>query len=436
MEPGNHQKSRAGSLPWIIWGLAALFYAYEFFLQVSPSVMVPDLMHTFRLDAASLGNLTALYFYSYAIMQIPAGVFLDVLGPRRLLTIAISVCVIGALFFGFAEHLWMAQLGRLLIGFGSAFAALGTFKLAANWFPVNRFAFITGLTLTIGMSGAVIGGAPLAILVEHMGWRQSMLTLAIIGAILSTLIWLIVRDSPNAHKKPKRKILGPQDSIIKSLIYIFKKPQSWITAIYGGLMFGPTPAFAGLWGTPFIMAKYGLDRPVAAGAVSMIFIGWAIGSPIFGWISDHINRRIPTLYVGSVGALITIIFILYVNLPILALYIILFLFGFSSSGFLPAFSIIREISPPTTSATALGFMNMMNMVGVAVLQPLIGVVLDHYWNGAIHHHIRIYPIHAYHISLLILPVIIFIAILIIPFIKETYCKPLNLDSAVKAKFSH
>jgi len=420
------KRSSATLNAWIIWSLAALFYAYDCFLQVSPSVMVPNLMHAFHVNAATLGNLSALYFYAYASLQIPAGVVLDTFGPRWLLTGAAAICATGALIFSMAGTLGIAQIGRLLIGMGAAFAVIGTFKLGATWFSLEKFAFITGLTVMTGMLGSVTAGAPLALLVEDVGWRHSMMLLAIIGFCISCLIWFIVRDHPDSiDKYPKNtsKHRARQSSILTSLLFIFKQKQSWLTALYGGLMFGPTSAFAALWGVPFLMTKYGLSRPIAAGAVSMVFVGWVVGSPLWGFISDNIKRRKPTMYLSSLGGLVMMLTIIYLPISLTIIYVILFLFGLFSSGFLPAFSIIREINPPDTNATALGFMNMLNMVGGAALQPLIGWILDRYWAGGMIKHARLYSPHAFHLALATLPLVIFLSLCLIPFIKETYCKP-------------
>lgn len=407
---------------WIVWGLGAIFYFYEFLLQVSPGVMVPELMQAFNVNAASLGHLTAFYFYAYAGMQIPVGVLLDKYGPRRLLSFAALVCMAGCLLFGYADGMSQAALGRFLIGFGSAFAAVGCMKLASNWFPLERFALLTGLLVTLGMLGAVGGETPLALLINMIDWRSSNILLGGIGGGIALLIWLVVRDTPSGVQvaTPAKTKTG----LLSGLIHVIKSKQNWLAALYGGLMFAPTSAFGALWGVPFLMTKYGISRPAAAGMISMLFIGWAVGSPLTGWLSDYIHRRLPTMIAGTIGSLLIILGIIYATVPLVVMSALLFFFGFFSSGFLPAFSIIREINHNHITATALGFMNMLNMIGGAVLQPFIGFLLDHYWTGKLMAGTRVYSLENYHVALAVLPIIIFISSLFIPFIKETRCKPL------------
>jgi MFS family permease len=169
------------------------------------------------------------------------------------------------------------------------------------------------------------------------------------------------------------------------------------------------------------MTAYGITRPTAAGVISMLFIGWAIGGSLTGWVSDYFGKRLPPMIVGSIGALISLCGILYVShLSLIMMDILLFCFGLFSSGFLPSFSIVRETNSNENSATALGFMNMANMLGGAGLQPLIGLLLDFFWQGRMLDGVRVYSLTSYHIALTTLPVCIAIAILILPFIRETH----------------
>src|SRR3989344_3896364 len=113
--------------PWIVWSLGALFFFYKYLLQVSPSVMSKELMQTFSLTGAGLGNLAACFFYAYLFMQIPVGLLLDRYGPRLIMTFSILVCSIGVFIFAHANSIFIASISRAMMGFGAAFAAVSCF---------------------------------------------------------------------------------------------------------------------------------------------------------------------------------------------------------------------------------------------------------------------------------------------------------------------
>lgn len=408
-------------LSWVAWGLGCLFYFYECLLQVSPSVMSNELMRDFNVTSQTLGILSGIYFYSYAAMQLPGGVLMDHFGPHRLLTLATAICAISTIAFALTTNLFMACIARLMIGFGSAFAAVGSMKLATNWFPAQRFALLTGLMVTIGMLGAIGGEAPLALLVDSYGWRESMIIMGSIGLLLAFLILLLAQDSP--IKKPNSIHQLEDGPLLSSLLTLIKNKQLWLIATYGGLMYMATPVFCGLWGVPFLMFKMGLPKTTAADYISLVFVGWAIASPLWGIYSNRIGQRKPPLYLGSIGALLTSLLFIYA--PIHSAWmmgLLLLLFGISSAGFLPAFAVAKELCSKRYVATGLSFMNTMNMVGIALAQPIIGFILDQMWQGEIVDKVRVYPLEAYHLALSLLPLGILISLIILPLIKETHCQ--------------
>lgn len=411
-------------MPWIVWGLGCLFYFYECLLQVSPSVMSSELMRDFSVTSQTLGILSGIYFYSYAAMQLPGGVMMDYFGPQRLLTIATTICAASTIAFGLTDNFFMACLARLMIGFGSSFAAVGAMKLAASWFPAERFALLTGLMVTIGMMGAIGGEAPLALLIDSYGWRQSMVIMGCIGLVLAILIYTIAKDAPkNMHVNTHHHAFEDDVPVFSSLLTLLKNKQLWLVAFYGGLMYMATPIFCGLWGVPFVMFKMHLAKATAANYISLVFVGWAIASPLWGIFSNRIGRRKPPMYIGCIGALISSMVFIYA--PIKSgwmMELLLFVFGVCSAGFLPAFAVAKELCSSRYVATGLSFMNMMNMIGIAVGQPLIGYILDKLWQGNIVDRVRVYPMEAYHTGLAILPLGMFIALLILPKLHETYCK--------------
>jgi MFS family permease len=410
-------------ISWMVWGLGCLFYFYESILQISPSVMSTELMRDFNVTGHALGILSGIYFWSYAAMQLPAGMLMDYFGPRRLLTLATTVCALSTIAFGLTDHLLMACVARLFIGFGSAFAVVGTLKLAANWFQADRFAFLTGLTVTIGMLGGICGEGPLAILIDQFGWRHSMILLGVSGLLLAVLIYFVATDLPKNNAPSKTQPPPDEADIGKSLSALIRNKQLWLIATYGCLMFMATPVFCGLWGVPFLMFKMHIAKTTAANYVSLVFIGWMIASPLWGIFSYRIGRRKPPMYIGCIGTLVTSLFFIYA--PIQNPWMIqlsLFLFGIFSAGFLPAFAVAKELCNQRYVATGLGFMNLMNTIGIAIAQPLIGYLLDFFWQGQLVDNVRIYSLESYHIALGLLPLGMIISFIALTRVRETYCR--------------
>ncbi len=401
-----------------IWMLGTLFYCYQFFLKVSPSVMVPELMRTFQVDALTLGRISAFYFYAYAGMQIPVGLLLDRFGARRLLFVSSLLCTLGCLCFAKALTIPLAELGRLIIGMGAAFALISTLKLMSNWLPAKRIAFFSGLTLAAGMLGAILGETILSTLVDNLGWRSSLMLLFFIGLVLWSQIALWVREYPSGQCQNTHNSSSVAE-VLRGLNVIIRNPYAWSTALFSGLMYAPTEAFASLWGTSFLVEHSHYTRHAAGFLVSFIFLGYLIGAPIFGAYSDRTGSRKKPMLLGAIGSFVSLTAVIYApSLPHTIEALFLFAYGFFGSAFFIAFTLIREIHTPEVTGTALGFINGLNMIGGAILQPTIGRLLDKFWLGDWALGARTYHINAYHHALAILPIILFAAICLWPFLPD------------------
>lgn len=406
----------------LIYALAVLFLFYEMGLQVSPSVMAFQLMRNFQIDAAGLGIMAGFYFYSYSFMQVPAGLLYDRYGARLLITIAVLVCAIGALFFGNTTTVFWATFGRLLMGFGSAFAFTGVLIIAALWFHPHRFALLVGIAQLFASLGAMGGAFPLSIAVCSFGWRQVIVALGLIGLILTLLCWLIIRDhpeekcSPNIFKTPK---------IFESLKEVFSKSQNWWIVLYAFTSWAPIATFAALWGVPFLVTRFSISNQLAASAVSAVWIGLAVISPFIGWLSDRFQNRTRIMRITSLIGIAASLYSLYaINTPFWSLYISLFFFGIASAGQILTFALIKDQNRPTVIATALGFTNMAVVLGGAIFQPLVGLILRALWTGIYLDGAPQYTSYEYNIALSIIPFCYLIGFAVSVFcIKETHCKP-------------
>ncbi|MGI9462646.1 MAG: MFS transporter [Aestuariivirgaceae bacterium] len=375
---------RAGGRAWFIWSLSALAFGYAFFQRVAPSVMVPDLMAEFSIGAAITGYLSALYFYPYVALQFPLGALLDRFGVRRLLTTAMALAAVGSLLFAMAQSIEQAYVGRVLVGIGSAVGFLSALTLAAKWFPPSKFAFLAGLIMLFGTISGVAGQAPLAGLIAEIGWRNAMLGAACFAALLCLAIGIFVRDSPDDQPSPVSEKEQNWLQFVNTLKSALAQKEVWLISITAMAMTGPMLAFGGLWGVPYVMAEYQLPRPVAAFHVSMMLFGWAAGAPASGWLSDRIKRRkSPIVAAAIMQACLVGAVVLIPGIPISVLTLILFAIGFAGGGMVVSFALAREVTDPAIHGSVSGMVNALTVASGAILQPVIGLLLDWQWDGTL-----------------------------------------------------
>lgn len=408
---------------WIICTLAAIFYCYEYLLRIEPSVMVAELMHEFKANATELGMLSAVYYFIYTPMQVIVGLLSDLYGPRKILTLAIVTCAFGSYIFGIADTLHVAAIGRLLIGFGSAFAFVTVLKLAASWLPQHFFALFVGLATALGMLGGMLGSIILSSLVNSIGWQQTISIGTIIGVILIPMIWFIIKDKPPTSLQENNETKIPYRETFIGLAKILKKPQMWLNGCIAGLMYLALSLFAELWGNPFLTNVYNLPIESVATANSMVFLGWLIGGPLIGYISDiTCSRKIPISIGCLFSAFLISIVIYFPQINIAILYLLLFLFGVFSSFEILCFAISKENNPSKLVATASSFTNLLTMTGGIFCQPLIGKMLDLLWSGQVLNGDRIYSTTNYQYALTILPLAFLLAFILTFWLRETHFK--------------
>jgi sugar phosphate permease len=357
---------------WVAWVAAACFYFFQFILRVSPSVMGPELMRDFQIDAYELGWFSGLFYFSYSLLQIPIGMALDLLGPRRVLLSAASLALLGTLLFALSHSLPMAAAGRLLIGAGSACGFLGSMKIAASWFRPAIFAILVGVTSFIGVIGAMVGSAPLAVLVAHLGWREAMFWLLGLGMLVLLTLIAGVRDNPRDR----------HDRTPSGFLNVFTRWQIWLIGFFGLAVYSPITVVADLWGTQFVATQFNIPSALAASSVSLIYIGFGLGAFAVGWVSHVLAdwRRFFFLVALGLGLILgAIIWFPQAHLGLVTM--LMLMLGLVASGECLIFPASCRWAPLAYSGTVTGFVNMFTMLGGTVLQPLVGWVMRSSWKG-------------------------------------------------------
>lgn len=383
--------------------------------------MVPELMRHFSVTASALGMMTALYYYAYTPLQLVVGILVDRYGTRFILTFAVVACALGSFMFSTASGFYVASVGRFLIGFGSAFAFVSALKLAAEWLPKRHFALFAGFATALAMLGAMVGDVGLTAMLRSFGAEQTLYVGTALGVLLIPIVFLCVRDTPKwKHAHPEGK--ASFQKTFHGFFKIVKNFQMWLAGTIACLFYLSLSLFAELWGIPFLRAVYHLDPKTAAVACSMVFAGWLVGAPLSGWLSDkYQTRRIPLIIGGFFAAIaIGIVVMKPFALTVAMLHVLLLFFGIFSSTEVVCFAIGRENNPIHVAATAVGFTNLLTMVGGVVFQPLIGVLLDMSWRGEMVDGVRFYSAVNFQHAFWVLPVLVLFGAVLSLFLKETY----------------
>jgi sugar phosphate permease len=410
----------------LMWGLVATLYLLGFFQRMAPAVMVEELMRDFSINGVVMGNLSAAYFYSYAAMQIPSGLLVDKIGPRRLSSHACFIFAIGVLIFAWGPTLWFAYVGRFLIGASVAVAFVTCMKLAGHWFPTNKFAMVTGVSLLFGNIGGIMAGVPLSEAVAEVGWRTAMAASGIITLLTAVVIRLVVRDDPGeygftsyAHASVQKKGNLPAYAALRSVVC---RRDTWLLFFAGGLSTAPVLVFAGLWGVPYLTQVHGLGKTQAATITSTMLIAWAMGGPLLGALSDRLGlRKLPYLFCTVITTLLWTVF-LVVDMSATLLYPLLAAIGFTSGAVIIGFAFAREVNHPGASGATGGVVNMSVLGIAAIMQPLLGKILDQYWDGVLHNGVRIYNSAGYTSAFCWFVVSTSLSVCMLFLTRESYCR--------------
>lgn len=411
------------SYAWVVWGLAATFYFTDYLARVAPGVMHHFLQSAFGMNEAGFGILTASFYIPYIIMQIPVGLTVDRLSIRWLLTVMSLITALGCLIFGGASNLIVASAGRMMIGFSAAFAFVCALRLATSWFPPAMLGLLAGLTQALGMLGAAAGEAPVSFLVEQTGWRSSMLLIACLFVVLALLLYFFIQDKPK--KRSYQDNLSPLLNIRQSLKVILLHRQTWLNGLYAGFLFGPTAVIGEAIGPAYLEYGRHLTAHAAAFATGLIFIGWGIGGPLSGWLSDKLGRRRPVMIASAVcGVVLTFLFIFLPKMNEVAAFLLFFLFGLTNTGVAIAYAVSTELHSRNVVGTAIAFTNMVSIFIGASLQPLVGWLID-VSAGTRAYHIDYVSLADFQFSFCLLPLSSMVALLLSLMIKETYCSPVK-----------
>lgn len=399
-------------------------YTLSFFQRFAPASIAQDLALAFDTTAASLGVLAATYFYVYTLMQVPTGVLVDTLGPRRILLIGGVISFIGSLWFGLAPDLSQALVGRTLVGLGVSVTFIAMLKIIALSFEEHRFASLTGLGVFIGNIGSVLAGVPLAFAAAEIGWRAVFIAVAVASLVFGMLAWWMMRHSAAmAGTRVDRTV------VMGGLWSVLRNRQTWAPALTNLGLAGSYFTFAGLWAMPYLTQVHGYSRNIAATHLSLMYAGFAVGCLTLGIISDRLRQR-KTILIAAAVVYCSIWCVWWWGgaLPVAATMALCALMGFSTAGFSLTWACAKEVNPPQLAGMSTSIANVGGFFGAAVMQPLVGWLMDRVWAGTMANGVRAYSLADFRFGLSVVIALAFFGLLAAFFVRETRCKNLWVEA--------
>ncbi|MCK6406919.1 MAG: MFS transporter [Rhodocyclaceae bacterium] len=397
-------------------------YVLSFFHRFAPAGIAQDLAVAFQTTAASLGVLAATYFYVYTVMQVPTGILVDTLGPRRILLIGAVIACAGSLLFGLAPSLNVALVGRTLVGLGVSVTFIAMLKIIAVWFDEKHFATLTGICMLVGNLGSVLAGVPLSLTAQAVGWRGVFVAAGVLSLVLGVACWIFVRDRKDGASDAHRPKFD-RTVILGSLTQVLKNRATWPAVLVNTGIAGAFFSFAGLWATPYLMQVHGLSRDVAATHVSLWFGGFAVGCLLLGTLSDRIKRRKPVVIVTThVFAALWLVWLSGAAMPVWLSMALFALMGLSTAGFSLTWACAKEVNPPLLSGMSTSVANMGGFLAGALLQPIFGWAMDLGWKGDMFAGARFYDLAAWRSGLVVVALSACGGALAAWWVKETRCR--------------
>ena len=361
----------------VAWLITAVYYFYQYTLRSAPAVMMPELSAAFGLTATGVASLAGLFYYGYSPFSLVAGVALDRLGARRVVPIGAAAVGIGALLFA-SGSTEAARIGRLLQGAGGVFALVGAVYIASTSFPASRAATLIGATQMFGMAGGSAGQFVVGpVIGSGVPWQAFWIFMGLAGLVISVALYFMLpsQQTPAGEGAWMRTAIG-------AMGLVFRNPQSILCGMIAGLIFIPTTIFDMIWGVRYLQDARGFDYATAVLRSAIVPVGWIVGCPLLGWLSDRLGRRKPVIIGGAVVLLASLAWILYGPTDVFPPYVLGFTAGLASGAAMIPYTVIKEANPPNLSGTATGVINFLNFTFSALLGPVFAWMLASVSGGA------------------------------------------------------
>lgn len=406
-------------MPWVICFTASFFFFYSFIQGTMFASIADNIMQDFHIQADKMTYLSSIYYLSNVIFLFIAGMLLDRFSTKKMILLAMFLCVMSTFALAYAHSFYWALCCRFITGIGSAFCFIGPIRIASRWFPPKRMALVTGAIVTMAMIGGMLAQYPLTKMVAEIGWRNALLMVGWLGVAMFIVMIICIKDK---SEKTLTQQANKKISILSAAKRAYLNSQTLRAALYASLMNMAVAVFGAMMGSLYLMQRLGVSKEEAALVNAMLFLGAIIGGPFIGWCSDKVGLRVLPMKIAAVAALLVFLVVLYVPVSLLIMAILFFLLGFLTASQVISYALVAESSPLEMTATAVSAVSILTQGGYIVYQNLFSRLL--LWHGEMRMNagVPVYSLGDYQTAAIIFPLGLVLAFLVLNKLQETYCQ--------------
>jgi sugar phosphate permease len=369
---------------WLVFSSVLFTYLIIVSQRTAPGLITEELMRDFKVTASTIGLLTSVQFFAYAILQIPVGILSDRFGPNYFLIIGTLLNGIGTLIYSLATNEWVLVGARLLVGMGDATIWVNLVLILSQWFKVKEFVGLLGVAGMTGSLGFLVATVPFSKWIDYVGWREPFLIMGMVLLLNGFLLYLVLEKKPRQWEgqQPKTKRELKREKTLPLLRRIFTNRQAWATFLCHYGLVGTYIGFIGSWAVPYGMNLYGLTRSGASQLIMVGLIGAIIGAPLTTWISGRLNSiKKPYTFVHFIVFLCWTTILAFQGKPPFALLIFLFfIIGYGNGASAMTFAVVRKSFDIKEVGVVSGVANTGGFISAILLPSLFGLIIDHFPN--------------------------------------------------------
>lgn len=360
----------------ILLPFAACFFITAIY-RVVMAVFIPYMEKDLSLSSLDLGLIASVYFFAFAVFQIPFGILVDHYGPRMTQGIFFFIATIGAFIFPFSSSVAMLTISRLIIGIGLAGGLMGGFTANRIWFHVDKLPFYNSVTVTAGNIGAILATYPVHLLLLILNWRSISFILALLS--LTVTLWVII----STPKKPSHLAHVPMGQRIRAAKEILCTRFYWFRSLLIGFSLGTLISFQSLWAAPWATHIEGMSTSRTAVLLFLLGLGFLLGCILAGLLGAIHQKLVSILLLVGESIFIALQIVIALQLFTGSLFI-WFLYGLAGASGMLGYAYIAQRFPTKYAGISISNLNVLVFLVSFVLQFGIGwliTLLSNFGNG-------------------------------------------------------